>query len=200
MARTDNRYSRFVATLKVVLLLCALGILSTLFLLARGPAVPEIPFAETDLRSLVSEQRVEGPSYRGVTADGRAVSVSAETAIPRDQNTDLVDVHQLSARVRSDPSGHTTLQSDGGLLDNVARTARFDGNVRLDTADGYALTTDSLTTAFDGSKASAPGDVQITGPGLELTAGSMEVTNQVSSSPRVVFKHGVRLIYSSQSE
>lgn len=92
------------------------------------------------------------------------------------------------------------LTSDGGMLNNATQLATFLGQVHVTLMDGYILETDTLVADLDGSVATSPDPVRLTGPRLSLTAGSLEVTSRAEAQPLVVFKDGVRLIYTPQSE
>ncbi|MBC7158325.1 MAG: hypothetical protein H5U20_12585, partial [Rhodobacteraceae bacterium] len=95
MARRDNAYSRVIAWLKLLLPLAALALLSTLFLVARTiDPTRAIPTAEVDVADLARDPRVRAPDYTGVTADGGALRVVAETAWP-----DLDGQARMAARV-----------------------------------------------------------------------------------------------------
>uniref|UniRef100_A0AAN0MF35 Uncharacterized protein n=1 Tax=Yoonia rhodophyticola TaxID=3137370 RepID=A0AAN0MF35_9RHOB len=56
----------------------ALGLLSTLFLLARAPAEPpDISFAE--IEAMARDQRITAPRFSGVTDDGSVISIAARS-------------------------------------------------------------------------------------------------------------------------
>jgi hypothetical protein len=76
MSRQDGR-TRTVFWLKVLLPLVALGLLSTLFLLART-ADPDLAlrYADVDVAELSKEEQVAGPAYSGVTRDGASLTAS----------------------------------------------------------------------------------------------------------------------------
>jgi len=80
----DNTYSRVVAWAKVLLPLLALALLSTLFLVARtvDPA-QKLPFADIDVDAIAREQRIGAPKFNGVTKEGTAISLSADSASQR---------------------------------------------------------------------------------------------------------------------
>src|SRR5687768_1056659 len=70
-----RRRSRVVAWAKVLLPLGALGLLSTVFLLAREPlGVIDIPYAE--LEEIAREPRIDRPRLAGVAPDGTTVTLS----------------------------------------------------------------------------------------------------------------------------
>ncbi len=199
----DNFHSTAVAWLKVLLPLAALGILSTLFLVART-IDPEdaIPFAEVDVEDRIREPRLTAPTWAGMTEDGSALTVTAAEARPAGTaRTDgaIADANATGLRAVLDLPG-------GGRAELVAATGRLDlatdrlsvgGGVVITTSTGYTLRTDAMVAALDRTSMTAPGMIEGDGPGGHLTAGSMELT-ATSAAPVthvMVFKNRVRLLY-----
>lgn len=189
-------YSRFIAWAKIILPLVALGLLSTLFLLARDvDPTKSIPYASVDVEELAREPRVTAPYYAGVTADGAAISVSAETATPDPDDTSSATADNISARLQTGSGTLITVQSDTGRIEgNMLATLK--GAVRIETSDGYVMTTEALNAKLDQTHITAPATVNASGPLGEITAGQMTITAQNEDNSAVmVFTGGVRLIY-----
>ena len=196
MARHDNTYSRLVAWLKILLPVVALGILSTLFLLPR----------QLEVERVVRLGRAEGPAgvglmrqpaYAGVTRDGVAVAVVAETARPDPQDPDVVIADAPRARFEM-PGGDTTeVAARTGALDTEAEVLIMTGDVRIDTSDGYRMRTEGLTAHLDRTRIASQNEVRTTGPLGELNAGNMLITrgNGTNDPYLMVFGGGVHLIY-----
>ncbi|SMX46807.1 LPS export ABC transporter periplasmic protein LptC [Actibacterium lipolyticum] len=198
MASFDNTYSRFIALAKIVLPLAALALLSTLFLFSRDvDPTRSIPYSNVDVEQLVREQRVNAPHYSGVTSDGTAISVSAESAIPELGNPERASATAMTARLDFANGGHTDIQSASGQIDTGAGNAVLDGGVIIDTSDGYHITTNKLTTALDQTSVVTDSTINATGPLGTLTAGQMELnqTNGENGGYLLVFKQGVKLVY-----
>ncbi|WP_068116090.1 LPS export ABC transporter periplasmic protein LptC [Tropicimonas marinistellae] len=203
MAARDNLHSHVVAWLKVILPLAALALLSTLFLVARtGDPDATLPFSEKDLEEMASEQRVEGPEFAGLTEDGRAINLSAETATPRDSKASVVDAVQVRGRFETGDDGTITMRADAGTVYSDESQAHLHGNVRVATSTGFTIDTEQLRAALDRTDMEAPGVVTAEGPLGRIDAGRMEVTQEGSDrgDVRVVFKDGVKLIYVPQNQ
>ena len=70
----DNLYSRAIFVTKLTLPLVALGLLSTVFLLARSPNPEDaVTFAKVDVDTLMREQRLSSPRFAGESNDGGLV-------------------------------------------------------------------------------------------------------------------------------
>ncbi|WP_420861859.1 LPS export ABC transporter periplasmic protein LptC [Algirhabdus cladophorae] len=192
----DNSYSRFVAWAKIVLPLVALGLLSTLFLFSK-PIDPSLslPYAKVDVEQSAREQQIKEPTYSGITSDGAAIKVVAETARPDVDNTGLMSAKVLTAELVL-PSGRIMdIQSKRGTIDNNTNQVTLEGNVQLDTSDGYQILTQSLTSALGKTHITTAGTVQGTGPLGFLQAGQMELSQSNDAQYLLVFKKGVKLIY-----
>ncbi|MEP5759825.1 MAG: LPS export ABC transporter periplasmic protein LptC [Litoreibacter sp.] len=194
----DNRHSRFVNAAKIIFPLVALGLLSTIFLLSRTLDPSQaIPFSDVDVQKIAKEQLLANPRFSGVTSDGTAISITAESARP-----DLLDPKRLSASTVTAQFKTTS----GNTYDVYANDAQFDGtkelldlsgNVQIDSSDGYHLSTENLSANLSTSGLVAPGEVFGSVPNGTITAGNMELIVH-DGKQLLVFKDGVKLIYGSQ--
>lgn len=194
MATYDNSYSRWVAWLKVLLPLIALGILSTLFLVSRQTD-PEsaIPYSEVEVAAILREQRIERPDYSGVTDDGAALTLAADTARPGDATG--MAAQGLRARLESPDGGVVSLRAETGVIDTTGRQARMEGGVRMLTSTGYVIETEGFTAALDVTDLRSTGEISAIGPPGRLTAGEMRLTRHSGSRYLIVFNDRVRLVY-----
>ncbi|MCA0042079.1 LPS export ABC transporter periplasmic protein LptC [Celeribacter litoreus] len=197
MTRYDNSYSRFVAFAKVVLPLASLAILATLFLFARGRDLGlSIPYAEVDLETLAREQRLEGPAFSTVTADGAELTLSAAVVRPDLSAVNVVNSSDIRGSLRFPESGAVTLAADAGVIDGPSQIAELSGHVNVVTTTGYDINTERVAAQLDVSKIESPGEVNAIGPVGSLTAGSMELSQDTESGNYLlVFKKGVKLVY-----
>jgi len=198
MATYDNAYSRFIAWLKIILPLVALGLFSTLFLFSRGIDPSQtIPYADVDIDELVREQRITSPNYTGMTVDGTAVSFFADSARPDPDNPDLLTAVALKAKIDA-PSGlQVDISSESGSINSTQRQSVLSGNVEVETSSGYEIFTERLTAALDGSLLETDRDVRAQGPLGIIEAGKMvlELEDAGSDTYLLVFKGGVKLVY-----
>ncbi len=197
MTRHDNFHSALVGWLKVLLPLIALGILSTLFLVAR-PVDPEgaIPFAEVDVGERVREPRLTRPTWAGVTEDGAALTIRAAEARPADATagpraTDVV------ARIDAQDGGRTDITAATAAIDPGGEVMTLAGGVVSTTSTAYRITTPELTIRLDRTLAQSNGPVQGEGPAGRIAAGGMTVTADAArpGAHLLVFDKGVRLRY-----
>jgi lipopolysaccharide export system protein LptC len=197
VARSDTRYSRLVAFLKVVLPLAALALLSTLFLLSRGGDER----AGLPVGRITAEGEMQDFRYTARVEDG-ALTFTGRSATPRAARYDRVEVGGPRAVLERDAGGVTDVTAETGMLDNRSKEVELTGEVRVATSEGWVLRTAYLRSAFDGAWAESPGPVTVTGPGLDLEAGAMRLEEGTTGTPagRVLFKGGVRLVYTPQSE
>jgi lipopolysaccharide export system protein LptC len=197
MARFDNSYSKFVAFAKVALPLASLALLATLFLFARGKEIGmSIPYADVDLETLAREQRIEGPSFATVTRDGAQLEISADVVRPDLSTPDVINSTIVRGALRMPDNGSVTLKADDGVIDGPAQIAELSGHVEIETSTGYTITSERIATLLDVSKIESPGSVEATGPAGDLTAGSMEISQDPKTDAYLlVFKNGVKLIY-----
>ena len=201
--RADNRYSRFVGWVKILLPVAALGLLSSLFLLARNPAHDgTLPFSEVELEELARGQGIRGPHYTGVTKDGQAISLMADKALPRLSDRRVIDAEAIRAEIETQDAGQVRVAAAAAVIDTGAGRADLSGGVVVETGAGHRMETDALTAALDGTGMETDARTLVTAPGLRIEAGGMELRAQPGGTDGaiVVFKSGVNLIYTPQSE
>ena len=195
MAEAD-RYSRLVFWMKISLPVAALGILSTLFFVAET-LDPEaaIPFADVDVERIMTEQGVNGPEFGGVTRNGVAISMTADTITPGD-NREKMAANRLAATFDLPGGGHIDVASDAGFVNSETKEATLEGSARLESSTGYVVTSERFVASFDDARVIADQEVNVFGPAGEITAGGMElVRSKDDDTYLLVFKSGVRLIY-----
>jgi len=195
----SNTYSRVVAWVKIILPLVALVLLSTLFLFSRAPDPNRaIPFANVDVEELAREQSLGQPRFAGTLSDGREVIFTANRATPVADAPDQIEATNIEARVDLDETSILLIVAETGLFDLAAELADLSTSVGLTTSNGYRLTTDLLRFSLSDFMASSPGPVDVTGPGIALQAGAMEISGTQGNN-LVVFNGGVRMLYDPQS-
>jgi lipopolysaccharide export system protein LptC len=196
MARIDT-HTRVVGWLKVALPLVALAILSTLFLVAdRIDPDAALPYAEVDVESLAREPRMTAPSYAGTTADGAALTLTAEEARPGAAGSPA-EALGLRMDLATPDGGLTELRAAAARLDQAAGQILLSGGVTVSTSTGYRVETEAVTAALDRTGLQSGGAVTATGPAGELRADQMVIRqdNQTPGAYVLVFNGGVRLVY-----
>ncbi|MBJ3761610.1 hypothetical protein ILP92_02450 [Maribius pontilimi] len=198
MAVYDNRHSRRVALLKVVLPLIALAILSTVFLAAdRRGSGQSVPFSTVELDRIAADPRVEGPNFTTVTDDGSALTIAASDVIPGQDGADAVAA-DLIAVVEYPGGSRLNLSSQTGSLDTGDGTARLQGGVSLISTAGYRLQGSAFDIDRSAATLTSRGAVEGMGPPGTLEAGQLTV--QRSGDDYVLnFTGGVKLVYDPKS-
>jgi lipopolysaccharide export system protein LptC len=191
----DNRYSRFVGTAKIVFPLLALGFLSTIFLFSRtlDPSAA-IPFSDIDIEKIAKEQRLASPKFSGVTSDGSAISVQAESARPDLLNPRRLSATKVTASIKTLGKDVYDIRADSARFDGTNDDLSLMGNVVITSSSGYALRTESLVANLETTGFVAESDIEGTAPTGTITAGRMELVVK-DGSQVLLFTNGVKLIY-----
>jgi len=194
----DNTYSRVVSWLKILLPILALGVLSTLFLVARtvDPA-QQLPFAEIDVDELAREERIGAPNFSGVTTEGAAIALSAKTASPDPANDNRVTGDAVRAEIDLPSGERIEIQAEAMQLDYAAGWAELSDSVEITTASGYAIRTAHLEIALNRTRVWSPSPVVLTGGLGTLSAETFELIGTRSDPDRyvLVFNGAVKLVY-----
>lgn len=190
-----NRYSTLVAWAKFILPMSALALLSTLFVFSHRPN-PEDALAGLDVNveQLAHEQRLSRPRYAGTLADGRAITLSAEQAVQQGARPNVIQLSKVEADVALNDNDTAQVSADVGDFTVSDQMVELTGAVRILTTTGYQLVSDAINMALDAMHLVSPGAVVLTGTGVTLEAGAMELT-QSDGQALVQFTGGVRLLY-----
>ena len=184
--------TRVVAWLRVLLPLAALAILSTLFLLPKShDPDAAIPYADVDAEALARDPRMTRPEFSGVTEDGAAVTLTAETATPAQAKNP--EANQLRMTWRAQDGLAADLTAPHGKIDGDL--IRLNGGVRVTTSDGWAMTVPQVDTDLSADRMLGTGGLTGFAPLGRLDANQMEVTRSPNGDYLLNLTGDVRLVY-----
>lgn len=195
MAAPDNFHSQLVGWSKIILPLCALGLLSTLFLFSRSKNdTSEIPFA--DIEALAQEQRINAPRFSGVADDGSVIAISAQSAKLNPEALERLNVSMLKLVVNASDGSVLRVTAVEGEVDSDAKVAQLKGLARLETSNGYSMETNGLTANFETGIVASDGALEVHAPFGKIIAGRVTFQSaDDNSGQQMLFTDGVRLVY-----
>ncbi len=198
MSASDDFHSRLVGWSKIILPICALALLSTLFLFARNPAEQsEIPVAR--IEELAREQGVSAPKFSGITDDGAIIAISADTAQPDTARPDTVLIDGIVLNMQNPDGSSIDITGTRGEIDGRAQMAHLIGLAQLRTSSGFEMETNGLSAAFDTGEIKSNGFLEIRAPFGKLTAGMVTfVIAEDQTAQQMLFTDGVSLIYNPE--
>lgn len=192
-----RRRARVVAWAKVALPLVALGLLSTVFLLARGPREGAIPFGR--IEEIAREQRIEAPRLAGLAPDGTAVELSARRLSPVPGRRDVFVLEAPVLVAEGADGSRARVAAARGEADGTTGRLRLTNGVRA-TARGaegaWSLSAPSAEASLETGELRLSGPVRAEAPWGRIEAGALEV---VRAPGRLLFTDGVRLLYVPRS-
>ncbi len=199
MLSADNFYSQLVGWAKIILPLCAIGLLSTLFLFARGTGAPD-EVALARIEAIAREQRLTAPEFSGLTDDGATVVISAKTAQPDPTRPDTVSIDDIGLRMNTPEGIQIEVMAVRGEIDGRAQVARFLGLARVATSNGYEMETNGLIADLKSGVVMSDGLLEVRAPFGEISAGNVRfaVTSEALGQ-QMLFTNGVRLLYSGET-
>lgn len=201
MGWQDNFYSWLVASMKIILPLVALGLLSTLFLISRTvDPTRSAPVARIDLEQRAHDLGATNPSFAGVTDRGDEVTFRAGRAKPDPNDPERLLADTVSAEMRLASGTVVGITADRADMHQREYTAILDGSVSVQSSMGYRLHTETLRARTDRLHARTDGPVTGTGPPGTLTAGRMLLTfDDEAGAAQLIFTDGVKLVYSPKT-
>ena len=194
-----DSYSAFVVWVKTLLPIVALGMLSTIFLFSGKVDVTQsLPYAKLNIAEIVREQRITKPYFSGVSDNGTEITLSAAYASSDKQDSDILNITDLSIILTSENAKTVRITAGLGVLDAAKQKAIVSRNVYLTAMPGFWLKTNGLTVDLKQGVATADTVFQsITALGT-IDAGNMLV-KMIANDQQIVFTNGVRLIYYPKS-
>lgn len=201
MHRGRDRHSRQVAIAKIALPLVALALLASLFIYSKTNAVRDgLIFADSELRRMASEAQITNPRFTGVTTAGDAFSVSATIATPDAPIPGRIDLTDPNTAISFASGVDLATSAKTGSLDIRTNIARLDGDVFLNTSNGYRIETDGIEMNFRTGNVESPDGVTASGPIGRIEAGGMQLRQDLDKNPDgdqsvLIFKSGVKVVY-----
>jgi len=193
-----DAYSKVIGLLKIVLPLAALGLLSTVFLVSRSIDPDQaVAMAPVDIDALVREPRISQARFAGVTDEGAALTVLAESARADPDRGLNVTLSLLTGTLETAQGQPASFRADEGRLDEAAGTLLMHGDVHLRSEQGYDLRMDALRARLDRTHVHGWGDVHGDGPAGTVRAEGVVLRPSESDerSTLLVFTGNVRLVY-----
>ena len=191
-----RRRSRVVAWAKVLLPLAALALLSTVFLVARGPgAEVEIPFAR--IEEIAKEPRMDQPRLAGVAEDGTTLALTADRITPLPGRADAFALAAPRLETRSPEGSEARLSAGAGEVDGPSRSLHLSWGVRLEAERGMVVETPEVTADLATGTAVA-GPVTAESPMGSIVAGALTLEQGEGDGARLLFNRGVRLLYTPE--
>lgn len=158
-------YSRFIRSMRLVLPLIALAIITLLFAwpemdetiepLAREQILPDVPSAQNELLK---------PRYESLDKDQQPFTVTAEKAAQDQNNPELILLDKPTADLLMKDGTWLAAKADDAIYEQNAEKLQLRGNVHLFHDAGYQLETEELRVNLATQEAFSDMDVQAQGP------------------------------------
>jgi len=195
--RRVRRYSRIVRAMKVALPLAAVALVAAIFLSVRDRGDLTDLFTPEELATLGAGLKLDNPRFAGVTSKGEAFAVQADWALPDSAMPTVVELAHPRGEIELTDGRKLTASAQGGRLLRQEKKLVLEGDVVLDSSDGYHMETALVEFDLEGKAAHAPGPVSGTGPRGRITAGSLraEAGDEPGEPGKIWFENRVRLVF-----
>lgn len=193
-ARMDRR-ARVVGWAKVLLPLGAALLIAAMFLASRPTGDITDLFTAEELATLGAGLKLENPRLAGVTENDQPYELTAVSALPDGPMANRVSFETPAGQIET---ARRTIRAtaEKGMIDRPAERLDLEGDVTIETSDGWRGETGQLTIDLGARTAKSPGPVRATGPNGELEAGSFRAEQrQADAPPRIWFENRVRVLF-----
>lgn len=199
MTQVGNRLlnrTRVVGAAKLILPLTALALLSMVFLLAESVDPGRaLETASIDVQDRARDPRLLGARFAGVTEDGGAIRIEAETARTDPAATLRFQVEGLALWLDQPGAGSVTARAQSGQIDRGRGDFHMEGEIRLTADPGYRLTASRIDGLLDRTRIEVAGPVTGQTPAGRIRAGNLTVSAPGPGTTRLHFRDGVHVLY-----
>lgn len=201
MKAYNNRYSQIVSWIKVIMILVALGLLSSIFLFSRTvEPKTSVLIQNIDLQRRAQEQGILNPSFAGVTEKDYEINLRATYAHPVDNDMQNFKVQNVNAEIKTSSGNIIYVDADFADVTQKTFNATLIGNVVITIDNGYRLVTELLETRFDAIFAESPGPVAGTGPIGEIESDRMVlISHETTGDAHLLFEGDVKVTYNPRN-
>ena len=150
------------------------GVLAALMIITPLSPRGEVSFLlDRNAVSVIDERlSVDNAMYRGRDDTGRPFSITAGEAVQRSSAEGKVRMNDLMAQLLLE-DGPARLSAPGGVYDIEAEVVSVDGELRVRTADGYAMTASGVAFDLETRTMRGEGGVEGAVPAGTFSADSM---------------------------
>jgi len=192
--RTARRHSRAVRILRIVVPLMVLLLATGAFLITYLNPLRMLAKLPVDVGNLVvsgTKITMEQPRLSGFTGDKRAYELSADAAKQDLTKPDLIELHNIRAKVQMQDKSTMQMTATTGIYDSKGEILKLDQNILLSSSTGYRGRLSEATV--DMRKGYVVSDHPVE---LELLQGTLNANRLeiVDSGDLVRFDNGVDMV------
>jgi len=138
--RAARRHSRVVRILRIAVpVTVSLGLLIMVLVTYLNPLrmLAKLPINIDNLVVSGTKVTMEQPRLSGFTRDARAYELTADTAAQDMTKPDMVELHNIRAKVEMQDKSKLEMSAATGLYDAKAETLKLDRDILLNSSTGY---------------------------------------------------------------
>jgi lipopolysaccharide export system protein LptC len=192
--REARRHSRMVRILRVALpaaVVVALGIVTLVTYLNPLRMLAKLPVDVGNLVVSGTKITMEQPRLSGFTRDGRAYEVTAIAAAQDVTKPDIVELHDIHAKVAMQDNGVLQLSAATGIYDTKGETLKLAKDILLTSSSGYECRMSEATVDTRGGNVVSEHPVQVKMLQGTLDANRLDV---IDNGDLVRFGGGVNMV------
>jgi lipopolysaccharide export system protein LptC len=192
--RSARRHSRAVRILRVAIPLAVVLGFTGIFLITYFNPLRLLAKLPVDVGNLVvsgTKITMEHPRLSGFTGDARAYELSADAAKQDLTKPDLIELHNIRAKVQMQDKSTMEMSATAGIYDSKGETIKLDQNIVLSSSTGYRGRLSQATVDIRKGNVLSEQPVEIDLLQGTLNANRLEI---VDSGDLVRFDGGVKMI------
>jgi lipopolysaccharide export system protein LptC len=192
--RSARRHSHAVRILRVAIPLAVVLGFTGIFLITYFNPLRLLAKLPVDVGNLVvsgTKITMEHPRLSGFTGDARAYELSADAAKQDLTKPDLIELHNIRAKVQMQDKSTVEVSATAGIYDSKGETIKLDQNIVLSSSTGYRGRLSQATVDIRKGNVLSEQPVEVDLLQGTLNANRLEI---VDSGDLVRFDGGVKMI------
>ena len=179
----------------------AVILLSSIFLFEkRNTLKPDALSVTSNIIDLIKNQKIINPKFSGLTNFGDSFILKAFEAMPDTPKPEKIKLTEPNLEFDALRGIGFVVNSKKGSINFTKQSVRLNGNVFIETTNGYKVFTENIKISLKHGNLIAPNKVQAYGPHGKVFAGSMKIFRDIDTGAHhangnLRFYNGVRLIY-----
>ena len=138
--RAARRHSRLVRLLRIGVPACVAAVIIIFTLITYLNPLRMLAKLPINIDNLVvsgTKVTMEAPRLSGFTRDARAYELTADTAAQDMTKPDIVELHNIRAKVEMQDKSSMEMTALTGIYDSKGETLKLDQNILLNSSTGY---------------------------------------------------------------
>lgn len=176
-ARVNRSYSVYVRSLRLLLPIIALTIVSVVLIWPNMDETVTPMKREEVIPETAGRNELINPRFESANKDMRPYTITADRAVQSVENQDMVMLEKPAATIALDEQSNMAAKAERGTYQQEKETLLLEGQVTVSHSNGYVLKSERLNVSMPERRAWTDLPIEVDGPEGHIEAKSMNTDN-----------------------